>query len=151
MGKNYEIHKKWLHTPMGRASSLVNAYNQNDKKHNRGKGDLTAKWIVENIFSKPCKCGKTGWEVIGCNRIDNDKPHTKDNVEPCCKECNDELHCNEISKTVYQYTLDEELVGVYKSTREAAKINNFSQGDIYSCCIGKRKSHNGYKWFFEPL
>lgn len=89
---NKEYFKEYLNTQMGRASNLLSAYNQSDKKHNRGQGDLTAQWIIDNIFSKPCKhCGKEGWEKIGCNRIDNDKPHTKDNVEPCCEECNKKL------------------------------------------------------------
>ena len=84
-----EYKKEYNNTPMGRASYLVSGYNQMDRESNRGKGDLTARWIVENIFSQPCAhCGKEGWDVIGCNRIDNDKPHTKDNVEPCCFECN---------------------------------------------------------------
>lgn len=92
--KKYDKEYKRQHrkTPMGRASCLLGRYNQNDKKKNRGKGDLTAKWIVENIFTKPCAhCGKEGWEVIGCNRLDNSLPHTMDNVEPCCKECNCKL------------------------------------------------------------
>lgn len=152
MGRNYETHKKWLHTPIGRASTLLNSYNHKDEKQNRGKGNLTSKWIVEHIFSQPCAhCGKIGWDVIGCNRLNNDLPHTKDNVEPCCKECNDRLHNIERSKKVYQYTLDGKFVAIYSSTKEAAKINNYSQGNIYLCCIGKRKSHNGYKWSFEPL
>lgn len=79
-------------TPMARANSLLGSYNTADKLRNRGKGDLTAKWIVENIFNKPCAhCGKTGWQIIGCNRLDNSKPHTMDNVEPCCYECNIKL------------------------------------------------------------
>lgn len=84
-----EYRKQYNKTPIGRALYLIGSYNQSDKKYNRGKGDLTAKWIVENIFSKPCAhCGKTGWDIIGCNRLDNSKPHTMDNVEPCCFECN---------------------------------------------------------------
>ena len=76
-------------TKLGRARSLLNAYNQADESRGRGKGDLTPKWIVENIFTKPCAhCGVTGWDIIGCNRLDNSKPHTKDNVEPCCFKCN---------------------------------------------------------------
>lgn len=72
-----------------RASHLVGHYKLLDKKHNRGECTLTAKWVVENIFSKPCHyCGKEGWDVIGCDRIDNSKPHTPDNVVPCCYECN---------------------------------------------------------------
>lgn len=79
-------------TPKGRAVYLLNRYKSSDKEHNRGESDLTSQWIVENIFSKPCAhCGISGWEVIGCNRIDNDKPHTKDNVEPCCGKCNRKL------------------------------------------------------------
>lgn len=85
--KNY--YKEHKNTPISRAKILLSRYNQKDKINNRGKGDLTSKWIVENIFSKPCvHCGKKGWEIIGCNRLDNSKPHTKDNVEPCCKKCN---------------------------------------------------------------
>lgn len=84
-----EYRKEYDKTPMARANRLLGAYKAADKKFNRGKGDLTAKWIVENIFSKPCAhCGKEGWDVIGCNRLDNSKPHTMDNVEPCCYECN---------------------------------------------------------------
>ena len=76
-------------TPMARANSLLAAYKNSDKVRNRGKGDLTAKWIVDNIFSKPCAhCGETDWRKIGCNRLDNTKPHTMDNVEPCCYKCN---------------------------------------------------------------
>jgi hypothetical protein len=26
--------------------------------------------------------------LIGCDRLDNDKGHTKDNVVPCCVSCN---------------------------------------------------------------
>lgn len=84
-----ECVKSFSKTPIGRAYKLVSSYNRADKKHCRGKGNLTAKWVVENIFTKPCAhCGKEGWDVIGCNRLDNSKPHTKDNVEPCCKKCN---------------------------------------------------------------
>lgn len=80
------------HTPIGRAANLLSSYNREDRKRGRGNGDLTAEWIVENIFSKPCAhCGKEGWDVIGCNRLDNNKPHSKDNVEPCCFKCNNTL------------------------------------------------------------
>ena len=151
MGLNYEKHKEWLHTQNGRASTLLNAYNTMDKKHNRGKGDLTPKWIVENIFTKPCAhCGIEGWNVIGCNRINNDLPHTKDNVEPCCKECNDMLHKKEIEKIVYQYK-DDELIAKWSSAKEAAKQLGFSQGNIWACCNGLRKTHKGFRWSCEPL
>jgi hypothetical protein len=156
--------EKYLKTKKGRANNLLCAYRANDKKYNRGEGDLTAQWIVDNIFSKPCAhCGETDWRKIGCNRIDNDKPHSKDNVEPCCKTCNDALARTEFkdsqTKKVYQYTLDGDLVKIWDSTRECGR-NGFNQGCIAACCRGGRinkgqwencKTYKGYKWSYYPL
>lgn len=91
--KRTEYSKQYMgQTPMGRAHNLLTSYKQSDKKHNRGECTLTAKWIVDNIFTKKCAhCEKTGWDKMGCNRIDNSLPHTPDNVEPCCEECNKKL------------------------------------------------------------
>lgn len=90
--------KNYSKNPIIRAKKLISSYNASDREHFRGKGDLTAYWIIENIFSKPCAhCGKEGWDVIGCNRLDNNKPHSKENVEPCCKECNNKLHRTDIT------------------------------------------------------
>lgn len=88
-----EYNKEYYNTPIGRAVKLVNNYKAVDKEANRGECTLTAKWIIDNIFPKPCRyCGVTGWEIIGCDRIDNDMPHTPDNVVPCCEECNVKRH-----------------------------------------------------------
>ena len=143
-------HKEYKNTPMGRASYLLMQYNREDKKRGRGEGDLTAKWIVDNIFTKPCAhCGKTGWEVIGCNRINNDLPHTKDNVEPCCYECNVRLNIGDKKKQVFQYSLDGELVRVWESLAEAGR-NGFNSGAVSNCCNGKYKTSKGYKWSYTP-
>lgn len=69
-----------------REQYLISAYIQIDKKKNI-ICDLTVDWMKENITSKSCiYCGDT--ENVGCDRIDNSKGHTKDNVVPCCGECN---------------------------------------------------------------
>lgn len=149
--------KEYQNTPMGRALRLLNNYNAADRKYNRGKGDLTAEWIVDNIFTKPCThCSETDWKKIGCNRLDNSKPHTKDNVEPCCKECNkrlsieDEVPFKDRKKQVYQYTLNGELVRVWECVGEAGR-NGYSIGNISNCCNGIRNTHKGYRWSFNPL
>ena len=81
--------KQYNKTPTGRASYLLGDYRWADKNANRGECTLTAKWIIDNIFTQPCHwCGETDWIKLGCDRIDNDKPHTPDNVNPCCEECN---------------------------------------------------------------
>lgn len=156
--------EKYLSTPIGRANNILCGYRQSDLKNNRGECTLTAEWIVENIFSKSCAhCGETDWHKIGCNRLDNSKPHTADNVEPCCVDCNNKLnglYAKELfSKKVYQYTLDDKLIKIWDSARDTEDYG-FNQGSVCACCRGYRKSHGkihtvkqhkGYKWSYKPL
>jgi hypothetical protein len=65
---------------------LISNYKKNDKKRDF-VCNLTFNWVQENIINKSCiYCDDT--ENIGCDRIDNTKGHTKDNVVPCCYTCN---------------------------------------------------------------
>lgn len=147
-------------TPIGRATNLLSSYNKADIDKGRGRGDLTAEWIVEHIFSQPCAhCGETDWHKIGCNRLDDSKPHTMDNVEPCCGHCNKLLENEKRKRKIYQYTLDGELVKIWESVAEAAR-NGFDLRLLYACCNGGfyRKGkwinitqHKGHRWSFEPL
>lgn len=76
--------------PLGWAKRMVNGYIRMDRE--RGFDDsktITAEWFLKNIAYKPCAhCGKQGIGLIGCNRLDNTKGHTIDNVESCCFKCN---------------------------------------------------------------
>lgn len=138
-------------TPIGRANHLLTAYRQLDRKYNRGECTLTAEWILQHIFTQPCAhCGETDWRKLGCNRLDETLPHTQDNVEPCCKKCNDELHKKNLEKTVYQYTLQGVLVAIWPSVSECGR-NGFTYSAVNDCCNGKRKSHKGHRWSYEPL
>lgn len=90
---NEKAHNKLYSNQLYRAYTLLKEYNDADKEKCRGEGDLTAEWIVTNIFTQACPhCGESDWTKIGCNRLDNSKPHTMDNVEPCCKKCNSKLN-----------------------------------------------------------
>lgn len=153
--KNYyktnkeKVSDYYKNTPYGRALYLISGYKREDKKYNRGESDLTADWIVENIFSQPCAhCGRTGWKIIGCNRLDNSKPHTMNNVEPCCVKCNWKEAGKYKAKPVYQYTIDGELVKIWESSTECARNGFLNAGN---CCRGKRKTCKGYRWSYEPL
>jgi len=83
---------KIKNTPLYRAQSQIRSYRQDDI-HN-GFGDVInfdAQWILNNIYSKQCiYCGESDWKKLGCDRIDNTKPHTKDNVVCSCWKCNNE-------------------------------------------------------------
>lgn len=66
------------------------------------------------------------------------------------------------SQKVYQYTLNGELVGVYPSASEAARVLGTSSTSIRACIKGKKFDYrtnkwvnitqsNGYKWTLYPL
>ena len=50
-----------------------------------------------------------------------------------------------LSKKVLQFTLDDEFVREWPSTREAGR-NGFSQGEVSKCCNGKLPHYKGFLW-----
>lgn len=151
--KNYS--KLWRETLIGRAKTLLHRYNQKDLEYNRGEGDLTPQWIIENIFSKPCAhCGETDWTKIGCNRLDNSKPHTMDNVEPCCKSCNNKLAQAEkkdkFSFPILQINTETNERHLWKSANEVEDVLGYSASQIRKCANGgywlKGKWYNSYAY-----
>lgn len=135
-----------------RANAIIQNYKQEDRKYNRGECNLTTEWVIDNILFKPCAhCGKTGWNVIGCNRLDNTKPHTMDNVEPCCKECNHKLALPYISSITSQ-PIDQidkvtgEIICTYSSAKVAAEQNGYNAGRIRDCCNGGYFDNRRNKW-----
>lgn len=71
-----------------KASKMISSYKCKDKRLGfKEVCDIDTDWMIENILTKPCVyCGDN--KRVGCDRIDNSKGHTKDNVVPCCIECN---------------------------------------------------------------
>lgn len=70
-----------------KASKMISSYKIKDKKNGVSICDFTIEWMIENILTQKCVyCGDD--KRIGCDRIDNNKGHTADNVVPCCVECN---------------------------------------------------------------
>lgn len=76
-------------SPQERANKLYHNYKRNDSFYNREGFDLSREWIVGKIFNSPCiYCGDTNWRHLGCDRIDNSKPHTPENCVCSCGICN---------------------------------------------------------------
>jgi len=48
---------------------------------------------------------------------------------------------------VYKISIDtDEIINTYFSVAEAARQNNCQDSKICAVCVGKRKTHNGFKW-----
>ena len=149
MWNNCFSQKNYRNTPLGRCTYLVHNYKEMDEKNGFGDViDFDAEWMFENILSKPCAhCGEADWHKLGCNRIDNTKPHTMDNVEPCCFDCNNKLNYVERSKRVDQIDPKTgDVLHQWNSTCEAAKILGLHQGHISECAANKKKQYKGYLW-----
>lgn len=84
------IKENYYTIPRLRANALLCAYRQMDKEANMGESTLTIDWIVENIFSgQSCiYCGESDWTKLGCDRVDNNLPHTPENCVCACSNCN---------------------------------------------------------------
>lgn len=86
-----EYYKQYYNNKKGKSIYLLKSYKRRDKATNRGECTLTPEWIIENILNSKCiYCGETDWKKLGCDRINNDKPHTPENVVCSCGKCNKE-------------------------------------------------------------
>jgi hypothetical protein len=110
---------KTVYSPRTKASKMIREYKVKDKKIGfTGKEcDITPQYILQNIFGQKCSyCGTT--ENVGCDRIDNSKPHTISNIIPACAECNF-IRGNRFS--VEEMKLIGETIRLIKANREKSK------------------------------
>lgn len=119
-----EYNKSYSKTPMGRAQRQFQQYKNMDKRNGFGNViDFDARWIVEHIYTKKCAhCDETDWHKLGCNRLDNSKPHTIDNVEPCCFRCNCVLNGIESGDRLSKWAKDN-LTGIPLKEETKLKIS----------------------------
>jgi len=55
------------------------------------------------------------------------------------------------SLTTYQYSLNGELITIYKSTLEAQRITGSDRVSIQQCCTNSLKTSNGFVWSYKEL
>jgi hypothetical protein len=127
-----EAHEKWRNKSKEQIKELSKEYHKNNrekhlircyKRNDNNKNlicDLTEEWVKNNITNKSCiYCGET--ENIGCDRIDNTKGHTKNNVVPCCSDC------NYTRLDIYSFVEMLKLGKTIKKIKQERKLNK----DIY--------------------
>lgn len=97
-----EYRKAYDKTMTGRASKLCSNYKSDDRIKSRGDNNLTTKWVLDNIINSSCiYCGETDYTKLGCDRIDNTKPHTTDNCLCACWNCNNDRQKRSMSVDEY--------------------------------------------------
>jgi len=70
-----------------KASKMISSYRIKDLRRFNVEHKLNVNWFINNILKNKCYyCKDT--QNLGCDRLDNNKPHYIDNVVPCCFICN---------------------------------------------------------------
>lgn len=93
-----EYNRQYFSSKRGRANNILTQYRKRDVSEKRGECTITRDWIVENIFTSKCiYCGDDNWKHLGVDRIDNNLPHTPENVVCACSICNCERQCRKMS------------------------------------------------------
>ena len=103
---------------------------------------LVAKTFLPNLDNKPC---------VGHSDC-NPKNNNVKNLYWCTYEENNNHIITKArkEKIVFQYTTSNELVGVWGSINKCVE-NGYRHSSISDCCHGRKKTHKGYRWSFEPL
>jgi len=121
--------------------------NGNEKLHTVHR--LVATAFIENPDNLPC-----------INHKDEDKTNNVvSNLEWCSYSYNinygthnqrvseSQRNNPKLSKKVLQLTLDGVLVREWESVNECHR-NGFDKGHVSACCLGKSKTHKGYRWCY---
>lgn len=83
-------------------------------------------------------------EVKTDNRLENLELVTR--KENCNYGTRNARLTKALSKSVFQYDLEGNLINKWSSTSEVERQLGFYQGNISLCCRGKRKTCGGYIW-----
>lgn len=128
--KTSAYNKEYYATVPGLAKRRRNHYLAEDKKYGHDTDlTVTSEWIEENILKNhSCiYCGDSEPSHLGCDRIDNGKGHTEDNVVCSCPVCNWE-------RSILKMTVEEFVE--YRKTNPRLKEN---MNDGLDRITGERK------------
>lgn len=105
---------------------------------------LVAEAFIQNPNNYPCVNHKD----------ENPSNNNVDNLEWCDYKYNSnygtcqQRRVEKQSKSVLQFTKDNEFIMEWLSTMECAR-NGFNQGSVAACCRGERKTHKGFIWRYK--
>jgi hypothetical protein len=107
---------------------------------------LVDNWIKSN-FAR--------WYKPSCDRLDNSKPYSLDNLRLVTAGENSDTYKSDLKaglelptslRKVNQYDLNQVFVTTYNSINAAARATGASPANIVNCCKGVYKTSKGFIW-----
>ena len=136
--KSGRILKPQLH----RDGYLMHQLCENNKKKNLLLHRIIATAFIDNPEAKP-----------QVNHIDENKLNNDLSNLEWCTERENAIHgtrtkrvAEKLSQKVIQLDLNDNILNVFKSMKQAERETGIPNGNISSCCNGRTKSAGGYKW-----
>lgn len=120
-------------------------------KNGKAKHHLVHRLVAEAFIPNPdnlteinhrdeCKTNNFYGNLEWCDRKYNN------NYGSINQRRSEKMTNGELSKIVYQYSLDGELIRKWHSCKEIERQLEFNQGYINRCCLGKCKTAYGFIW-----
>ena len=81
------------------------------------------------------------------HKDENKQNNCVDNLEWCDRQYNNDYS---LSKQVFQYDKDLNLICIWKSNRNC-ETKGFKHQNVNACCNGKIKSYKGFIWSYNEL
>lgn len=121
---------------------LMHRLYKNNKQKRLYLHRILATAFIDNPEGKPCV------NHIDENKLNNDL----NNLEWCTVKENN-VHgtrmkriAEKLSQKVIQLDLNDNVLKIFESMRQAKRETGVSTGNISSCCRGRTKSAGGFKW-----
>ena len=157
---------KYQKTKKGIVTVIYNSQKQSSKRRGHPMPSYTLKELRQWMYSQKefhelydqwKASGYDRWLKPSCDRLDDYKPYTLDNLQVVAWKDNfsrshkDRLNGvnNKASKSVLQFTLDGEFVAEHYSLHNAERQTGVSFKSISKVCNGEYSYAGGYVWEFK--
>jgi hypothetical protein len=118
---------------------------------------ILAQPIFHELYDKWVGSGYSRWEKPSCDRIDDYKGYSFDNIRLITfRENNERGHSdrvcginNKMNRQVLRYDLNGNFIEEYYSTAQAGRGTGLPNTNIVKACRGKIKSCGGFIWKYK--
>jgi len=162
--KNYSIYEK---TEKGVIRVIYKTQKSNSKRRGHIPPNYSKEELKEWLYPNGFKALFDAWVASGyekrlkpsCDRIDDYKGYSLDRLKLVTWGVNKDKQTNDIllarstsgerCKAVEQLSLEDAFIKDFISASEASRQTGVDIRHISNCCLGKRKTSNGFKWRFK--